>query len=143
MTASGRVEPSKTIVYLDAPYRREEYSRYYHVLEALVEYQYPSADSLARIAAKGDGRFSLEFFTRSKSHMTNALAQTIEVILSSGFRCAWSYADRADANPLDVLSEVGHTIRRVRSVAADHTFKSQGGSRKSGKVRELLFLIEP
>ena len=143
MTASGRVEPSKTIVYLDAPYRREEYSRYYHVLEALVEYQYPSADSSARIAAKGDGRFSSEFFTRSKSHMTNALAQTIEVILSSGFRCAWSYADRADANPLDVLSEVGHTIRRVRSVAADHTFKSQGGSRKSGKVRELLFLIEP
>jgi adenine-specific DNA-methyltransferase len=143
LTASGQVEPRKTIVYLDAPYRREEYSRYYHVLEALVEYQYPSADASARIAAKGDGRFSSEFFTRNKLHMTKALAQTIEEILSSGFKCAWSYADRADANPLDVLNEVGHTIKRVRSVAADHTFKSQGGSRKSGRVREFLFLIEP
>lgn len=142
-TISQTADPQTTLVYLDAPYRREEYSRYYHVLETIVKYTYPSADGSARIGKKGDDRFSSEFFTRNHASMTRALSRTIGSILDSGFRCAWSYADKADANALEVLDGIAGSISRVRSVSSDHTFKSQGGSLKSGRVREFLFLIEP
>jgi len=64
-------------------------------------------------------------------------------VLQRGFACAWSYADRADANPLDVLDAVAGSCRRVRSVTAEHEFKRQGRSKEPGRVREYLFLLEP
>lgn len=144
LDATARMlEPSRTVVYLDAPYRREEYSRYYHVLETLVSYGYPSADTSARIPSKGIERFASEFFTRNQNTMTDALSHTIRSILDAGFRCAWSYADRADADPLAVLDSVSGSCSRARSVASDHEFKRQGRSREAGGVREFLFLFEP
>jgi adenine-specific DNA-methyltransferase len=140
---SKLVEPTRALVYVDAPYRREEYSRYYHVLETLVTYGYPSAETAARVPAKGSERFASEFFTRSEYGMTDALSSVLRAVLRRGFSCAWSYADRADANPLDVLEAVSNVCRRVRSVTADHNFKRQGRSRESGRVREFLFLLEP
>lgn len=144
LDAAARVlEPSQSVVYVDAPYRREEYSRYYHVLETLVSYTYPSADTSARVPKKGRERFSSEFFTRSRSSMTDALSTTIRSVLDAGFKCAWSYADRADADPLAVLEAVSSSCRRARSVATDHEFKRQGKSRGPGRVREFLFLLDP
>lgn len=140
---SELVEPSKALVYVDAPYRREEYSRYYHVLETLLTYGYPSAETPARVPTKGSERFASEFFTRSASAMADALSTVLGAALRRGFSCAWSYADRADANPLDVLEKVSSLCRRVRSVTADHDFKRQGRSTESGRVREFLFLLEP
>jgi adenine-specific DNA methylase len=141
--AADMLEPSRTVVYVDAPYRREEYSRYYHVLETLVSYGYPSAGTSARVPDKGPDRFSSEFFTRSRSTMTESLSNTIRAVLDAGFRCAWSYADRADAEPLAVLESVAASSSLVRSLASDHAFKRQGKSREAGRVREFLFLFEP
>lgn len=141
--ASELVEPTKTLIYVDAPYRREEYSRYYHALETLLTYEYPSAETAARLPSKGSERFASEFFTRSESAMADALSSVLAAVLRRGFACAWSYADRADADPLDVLEAVSSLCQRVRSVTSDHNFKRQGRSTKSGRVREFLFLLEP
>ena len=141
--AAAAVAPADTLVYLDAPYRREEYSRYYHVLETLVSYGYPTAETKARLPRKGAERFSSEFFTRSRTAMSEALAESIRTILTNGFRCAWSYADRADADALEVLERVGDSVKSMRSVGADHEFKRQGKSRSPGRVKEYLFILEP
>jgi adenine-specific DNA methylase len=137
------IDPSSSLVYLDAPYRREEYSRYYHVLETLTLYNYPDADAGARIPPKGSERFASEFFTRSEVGMADALAATLTAILERGFRCAWSYADRADADALTVLSRISGAFRHVRTLAVEHEFKRQGRSKESHRVQEYLFLLEP
>jgi adenine-specific DNA methylase len=141
--ATKLLDPARSVVYLDAPYRREEYSRYYHVLETLTSYGYPSAKTAARIPDKGTDRFASEFFTRNRSAMIEALSSTIRSILDAGFFCAWSYADRADADALSVLESVAGASNRIRSVSSDHDFKRQGRSKDHGRVREYLFLLDP
>jgi adenine-specific DNA-methyltransferase len=38
----------RAIVYADPPYSKDHYSRYYHVLETLVKYDYPQASGAGR-----------------------------------------------------------------------------------------------
>lgn len=57
-----------SLVYLDAPYKRNEYSRYYHVLETMVKYDYPSSENKGHISSKSKGeRFATEFFTKKQT----------------------------------------------------------------------------
>ncbi len=133
----------RPVVYLDPPYTREEYSRYYHVLETLADYRYPSAVGPGRVPGKGPGgRFASEFFTRSRSRMIASLAALIAEPLSRGWPVLWSYGSSAAVDATDVLGAVGPAARRVRSVSADHGYKSQGtGAARA--VRESVLFIDP
>ncbi|MGD0581219.1 MAG: hypothetical protein ABSC08_20170 [Bryobacteraceae bacterium] len=132
------------VVYLDPPYKREEYSRYYHLLETLVAYSYPSIVGKGRIPDKHKGeRFDSEFFTRSQLKITRQLAATIEAVLARGWTCAWSYSDISDAWVLDVLDLVTRGRRcNVWSYACPHRHNAQGG-RRPKKVTEYLVLVQP
>jgi adenine-specific DNA-methyltransferase len=135
-------------VYVDAPYRREEYSRYYHLLETLVRYDYPIVSLPARVPDKRlQQRFASEFFTRNRVRMTEALANVLRSVLDRGWRCAWSYADNADARVEDVISLVASKIGIMHGIAADHTYSWQGSHERPEKgprlIRELLMLMEP
>ena len=56
------------VVYLDPPYKREEYSRYYHPLETLVTYRYPYAEGKGKTPSKKHGeRFRSEIFYKKQS----------------------------------------------------------------------------
>jgi adenine-specific DNA-methyltransferase len=46
------------VIYADPPYSKAQYSRYYHVLETLVLYDYPDATGKGRYR---DGRFQTDF----------------------------------------------------------------------------------
>jgi adenine-specific DNA-methyltransferase len=131
-------------VYLDAPYKREEYSRYYHVLETLARYNYPSAEGDARMPSKvlGD-RFSSEFATRTRSKVTRHLADVIDAILKAGHTCLWSYSDSASSSVEEVLTALNHRPTSVKSVAARHDHKAQGNSASSLHVHEYLIAIWP
>jgi adenine-specific DNA-methyltransferase len=48
----------KFVIYADPPYSKAQYSRYYHVLESLILYDYPSCDGKGRY--RGD-RFQTNF----------------------------------------------------------------------------------
>lgn len=134
---------TRPVVYVDPPYTREEYSRYYHVLETLVRYRYPSAVGPGRVPSKGgDGRFASEFFTRSGPRMTSRLADVISEPLAMGWPVMWSYGSSAAVDAVDVLDAVGSAARRVRSVAAGHGYKSQGAG-AARTVRESVLFIEP
>lgn len=87
------------IVYLDAPYKRDEYSRYYHVLETAVLYDYPHSENKGRVRSKTNGeRFRTEFFSKNTNIVAEKLASTIERIMKKSSVCAWSYSNNAAAS---------------------------------------------
>lgn len=131
-------------VYLDAPYTREEYSRYYHVLETLVTYNYPSVVGRGRTPTRGKDRFVSELFTRSQLKMEDRLARIIAQVLRRGWICAWSYSDAGVANIPTVLQKVEAIVPscKIRSFAVPFQHKSQG-PRSHKQVTEYVLVISP
>lgn len=131
-------------IYIDPPYKREEYSRYYHVLETAVKYSYPSCEGIGKMPSKKNGeRFRSEFFTRNIEKTTQCIVQLILNILERNWICAWSYADSGNASIVNTIREVCEISQcSVRSYAVPYRHQSQGG--KSPKmVTEYLVLFIP
>jgi adenine-specific DNA methylase len=139
----------QVLVYVDAPYKREEYSRYYHVLETLVLYSYPSCAKASKLPDKKKGeRFQSEFFTRNKMQLASVFAGLICSVLKNGWTCAWSYSDSGSASVVKVVEQVCQDVgAQVRSYAVPYTHRSQGKSqgrrRLSKKVVEYLIIFVP
>jgi adenine-specific DNA-methyltransferase len=132
------------LVYVDAPYKRDEYSRYYHVLETLATYEYPEVRSGGLLPVRGDGgRFASEFSTRSAERVADALARVISASLENGWRVAWSYSNDADTTIQAVLSQVSAPIATCTAISAPHRYRRQGRASESRNIREYLVLIEP
>lgn len=136
------INDKKVIIYLDAPYKREEYSRYYHILETIVTYTYPSSVGSGKIPDKNKGeRFRSEFFTRSNTKLTQAFVKIISEILKRKWICAWSYSNSGDVNIVNVINQISKIYPCiVKSYAVQYEHKSHGG-RKTKKVIEYLILF--
>jgi len=132
------------LIYLDPPYRREEYSRYYHALETLVTYTYPAVHGRGRLPEKLDSeRFRSEFFTRSAARKLEALSAVISEIIKGGWTCVWNYSDAADVSIPSVLERVlAICPASVSSVSAPHTHQAQRG-RGRKPVTEYLLIVAP
>ena len=134
----------RVAVYVDAPYKREEYSRYYHVLETLVSYSYPASIGIGRMPDKGAGqRFQSRFFSRSRSSVEKEFVRLIESILSRGWACLWSYSDSGAASIVDVSTTVArNTGCRIRSSFTTHSHHAQRGHSPK-TVTEFLIEFSP
>lgn len=103
--------PSNLIVYLDAPYKRDEYSRYYHVLETCALYDYPASERKGRLRSKQNGeRFRTEFFSKNIQTVENNLINAIVSILRVSKACVWSYSDNGAASISKVVDRVCEEI---------------------------------
>ncbi|MEI7869948.1 MAG: DNA adenine methylase [Candidatus Methylumidiphilus sp.] len=81
------------LVYLDPPYTRDEFSRYYHILETLTFYNYPDISGKASIPLKGGrGSFRSSFFTRNITDIEDLLIKIITECLNRKWSCLWSYS---------------------------------------------------
>lgn len=131
-------------VYVDAPYKREEYSRYYHVLETLVAYDYPAALGKGLTPDRQrDCRPSSKFSTRSMEHLNAEFVALLSEIVCSGWIAAWSYSDSGDADMVSVSrAVVAKTGCSVRSYATRYVHHSQG-NRPHKRVVEYLILFVP
>jgi adenine-specific DNA-methyltransferase len=58
---------SPAIVYADPPYTNDQYSRYYHVYETIILYDYPTISGKARYR---DGRFVSRFSLKAEVHQS-------------------------------------------------------------------------
>lgn len=134
----------RVLVYVDAPYKREEYSRYYHALETLVLYAYPSAVGRGKVPDKAKGeRFQSEFFTRNEGQLTSAYASVIRTVMEYGWICAWSYADSGAASVVKVIESACRGVNaHVRSYAVPYIHKPQGGHHQK-RVTEYLVVFIP
>lgn len=134
----------RVVVYVDAPYTREEYSRYYHVLETLVRYDYPSATGRGKVPSKARAeRFASELFTRTREKVESHLIEIIQKVLANGWICAWSYSSSGKARIVAVIEGVSRLLKcRIESFVAPHRHNSQKG-KKPKDVLEYLILFVP
>jgi hypothetical protein len=134
------------LVYVDPPYQRDEYSRYYHVLETLVRYDYPSVTGRGLLPDKRAGeRFASEFFSRRAEEIASRCADVICEVLERGCTCMWSYSNAGAANVLDVIALV--LDRRgcaIESYSAAHRHRKHGaGGGGTQPVKEYLVVFTP
>ena len=127
------------VVYADPPYTRDQYSRYYHIYETLLLYDYPLAEAT--------GRYRPDRFASPYSMTTQveeAMGQLIEQCARLGSRLVLSYPTHGllrDANGV-IRSLLCEHFRDVPSVdEIEHFHSSLGGSKGTGRrqVQELLF----
>ncbi len=132
----------KLIVYLDAPYKREEYSRYYHILETIVKYDYPSSENKGRMRSKTNGeRFNTEFFTKTVSKVEDNFELIITKILEGGDVCAWSYSDNGMASIKNVITRIREKIEcSVYIYGMPYEHSSQG--KKRGNISSKKNVME-
>ena len=140
----GLADQENVLVYIDAPYKRDEYSRYYHVLETLVSYSYPSCIGSGKMPDKREGgRFQSEFFTRNEAKLASAFTTLICSVLRKGWMCAWSYSDSGAAKLVKVVEQIAKDVDvQVKSYAVQYVHMSQG-KRPHKKVTEYLIIFAP
>lgn len=140
---AGRTRGQKVCVYLDPPYTRDEYSRYYHVLETLALYDCKQVTGKARIPARGSAnRFASIFNSRLPGVIEEHIGMIISACLAQGWSCLWSYSDTGLASIDGVLQRVTVQPRQVELFAMNHTYKAQG-KRGAKKVVEHAIYLSP
>lgn len=138
---SELVTTENLCVYLDPPYTRDEYSRYYHVLETLTRYDYPNVQDKPSIPKRGEaGRFASKFSTRNADQVERLILEIIEQCLEKNWSCMWSYSSSATASIIKIIHQISYQNVDIRVFSMDYTYKAQG---KSGKknVKEHVVLI--
>lgn len=140
--ASASVGDAVTCVYLDPPYTRDEYSRYYHILETLVRYDYPSVQDKASMPKRGQaGRFASAFATRNTMVIEDLIVEIIERILGNGWSCLWSYSSTGVASVEKILKRLSKDDRNISVFGMTHSYKGQG-KHKAKAVREYAVMIQ-
>jgi adenine-specific DNA-methyltransferase len=137
-------DPSRSeqarVVYCDPPYTDDQYSRYYHVWETLVLYDYPET------TGKGlyrPGRFTTSFSLSSK--VVGAFQQLISDIAAADADLVLSYPSngllhKVGACPLELIREV-YPSGRV-AMELDHSHSTLGASKGAAKasVTERIYV---
>lgn len=134
----GNSPPS--VVYADPPYTRDQYSRYYHVYETLLNYDYP--------ASLGSGRYRPDRFRSSYSMKTRvhaAIDDLVSACAKLGSALVLSYPDRGmlpDSNRVipDLISRHYGRPPRVHSVAASHSSFGASKGRQNYPVQERIYV---
>lgn len=135
----------QAVIYLDAPYKRDEYSRYYHVLETLVKYDYPFSELNGRTPSKRMGeRFSTEFFTKTSSKVDSVFVEIISQVLMAGMTCVWSYSNNGTASIIDVLTKIKTLIPcKIHLYGIPYSHQSQRKNGRRLSVTEYCIILSP
>jgi adenine-specific DNA-methyltransferase len=131
------------VIYADPPYTGDQYSRYYHLLETLILYDYPE------IASKGQyraDRYSSRFSMRTS--VQSAFADLVSAAAKLASTIVISYPEKGLLDePRDFLTGLLRSHYRKSGVAAQisHEHSSLGASkgRERSAVTEILYFGTP
>lgn len=131
-----------TLVYADPPYFKEHYSRYYHVLNTMCQYDYPELAINPQSKEYAIGRYRADrnisdFGKRAKA--LSAFERLINICADKKVRLTISYSENSlvKIHELLQLAKSRYSVR-VNKVTLKHS--SQGRSTESDQtVKELLF----
>ncbi len=129
-----------SVIYADPPYTDDQYSRFYHVLETLLLYDYPevSGSGLYR-----SSRFRTPFSLKSQT--VSALNELVFAVSSSEADLVLSYPTnglvyKAGYDPMEIMRKHFNSVERCYAISHDHsTFGASKGLAKS-PVTEQIFL---
>lgn len=142
--ALEEIKPDKnTIIYADPPYFKEHYSRYYHVLDTFVLYDYPELTFNPRIDAVTIGRYRKDrivsdFGKRNKA--TEAFKRLFSVCVDYGANLAISYTKSSIVGE-DVFYSIAREFDLKISTREFELLHSGQGQPRHKRVTEVLFLI--
>ena len=127
------------VVYADPPYTSDHYSRYYHLYETLLLYDYPPSEATGRYRPD---RFSSSYSI--KTEVEAAMDHLIAGCAKIGSRLVLSYPERGlipDSQNVITTLIRKHFGSACSVVRFNHFHSSLGGSNGQGKrrVKELIF----
>lgn len=134
------LDVAHAVIYADPPYSKDHYSRYYHVLETLTRYDYPSAS--------GSGRYRPDRFHTPfslKREVAGAFQTLFQSIADRGWTLVLSYPSNglltkcSDGASLDDL--LGASFRRVRLAHQTPIAHSTLGARHGASRVDAVELI--
>lgn len=135
---------SETMVYADPPYFKEHYSRYYHVLNTLCLYDYPTMAVNPQTHELSVGRYREDRSVSDFGKKAKALGAFNTLITKCSQTGAWlmiSYSDNSivDISDLRAMAEKQYDVL-IEKVELSHS--NQGRSSIS-KVDEYIFICRP
>lgn len=118
------------LIYIDPPYTTAQYSRYYHIPETLVKYDYPKV-TLSLVTKKfTDGKYRDGRYQSLFSQITlasNAFSEMFELLSkSSAATLAISYSDNSLIHPIEKLIELASKYYLVTNVSNGYVHSAQG-----------------
>lgn len=135
---------NQTLVYADPPYFKEHYSRYYHILNTLCLYDYPSMSINHQTKELSVGRYredrSVSDFGK-KAKALGAFKKLIDICADSSSWLMISYSDNSivDIKALQKLAEQRYDVL-VEKIELNH---SKQGRTSTAKVDEYIFMCHP
>lgn len=126
-------ERRPSVVYADPPYTDDQYSRYYHILDTLILYDYPTVSGAGLYRPD---RFSTPFSL--KSQVVQAFDSLIRLVAAIGADLVLSYPSNGliqelGTTPLKMLKR--HYDRVERCIAVPHSHSTFGASKGSAKAK--------
>lgn len=134
----------EAVVYADPPYSKNQYSRFYHVLETLTRYDYPSAAGRGRYRPD---RFFTPFSTRrgvaaAFDRLARGAARTDSSLVLS-YPSQGILSEKTGAGPADVLKRHFASVEVAIRRAARHSTLGARHGAAAGPVEELVYLARP
>lgn len=122
---------SVNTIYLDSPYTQEQYSRFYHVLETVVKYDYPEVNFKAKYR---NDRFQSEFCY--KGRVENEFNYIFEYCHSTSTNLLVSYSNKGlvSVDRLQELASKYFKIVNLQTIDYKHSTQGKG----SNKLKEIL-----
>lgn len=129
------------LVYIDPPYTADHYSRYYHILNTLLLYDYPECEH--------KGRYRSDRFTSTYSIKSKAMLEITELLLEANtrrFKVMMSYRSGGLVPLTDLYQLCFDIFQDVSWVMVPFMHSSQGRSLKENnnlRYSESLFVCSP
>ncbi|CAK2091703.1 adenine-specific DNA-methyltransferase [Vibrio crassostreae] len=134
---------SNTILYADPPYFKEHYSRYYHVLDTFVLYDYPKLTFNSRIGSTTVGRYRDDRLVSDfgkKKLVRKAFSDLIDTCSIYGNKLAISYACSSLVEKEFFFDYASSQGLKLKTLEFQLMHSGQGQSRHKN-VTEYLFMI--
>lgn len=138
------IDLTNTLVYADPPYFKEHYSRYYHILNTICLYDYPSLDINPQRKEYSIGRYRSNRNVSKFGRKAQALSAFEELIKKCSEKEAVLYISYSD-NSIVKEASLHNLIEKYYDLSCQKiplNHSKQGRSSVS-KVNELLFICRP
>ncbi|AKB85363.1 DNA adenine methylase [Methanococcoides methylutens] len=134
-----------SIVYVDPPYFKEHYSRYYHVLDTFYLYDYPHLTINPRINKVTIGRYREDRFVSEfglKSKVKKAFENLFDLCYECKANIVLSYADTSLLKK-EIILEIAENSGYRGHVKQKKLMHTGQGQPRNKKVIEYLYFFEP
>lgn len=138
------------LVFLDPPYSAVQYSRFYHVLEAIAKGRVSDVTGVGRYPGRSE-RPTSSFSQRSSSQI--AIRDLLQTIASRGASAIVTFPNHECSNGLtgDIVMKEASLVFKVDHSSVSSTFSTLGGPSKGGTQQrmarrsadELLLYLTP